>query len=67
MAPPAASLFNTLPQSRLEVDRPAVLAEKIGEGFVGQLLEVRPTIASAARMSPVNTRPRPGKMLRSSL
>jgi hypothetical protein len=29
-----------LPQRRLEVDRPAVLAEEIGEGFVSEFLEV---------------------------
>jgi hypothetical protein len=29
-----------LPQGRLQVDRAAVLAEQIGEGLVGELLEV---------------------------
>jgi hypothetical protein len=31
---------DTLPQGCLEVDRPAMLAEKIGERLVGKLLEV---------------------------
>jgi hypothetical protein len=33
-------LAHTLPQRSLEVDRPAVLAQRIGEGFVGEILEV---------------------------
>jgi hypothetical protein len=31
---------NTLPQRRLEVDWPAVLVQQIGEGFIGEILEV---------------------------
>jgi len=31
---------HTLPQRRLEVDRPAVFAEQVAEGLVGEILEV---------------------------
>jgi hypothetical protein len=35
---------DTLPQRRLEVDRPAVLLEQIGEGLVSELLEIPPVV-----------------------
>jgi hypothetical protein len=33
-------LPHTLPQGGLEVDRPAVLAEQVGERLVGEFLEI---------------------------
>jgi hypothetical protein len=48
MARALLDLAYTLPQRRLEVDRPAVLLEQIGQGLVGQSLEI-PMLSLASR------------------
>jgi hypothetical protein len=54
LAPPAwffrkavnrGAVAGALPQRRLEIDRPVVLAQKIFEGFLGKLLEIHHPVA----------------------